>query len=62
MAQGGLQYNFARLNIAEKLIAINVLIFILDGLALALLGVSVSEWFHLPKILGENFWGSRGLW
>ena len=53
MAQGGLQYNFARLNIAEKLIAVNVLVFILDGLALALLGVSVSEWFHLPKILGE---------
>ena len=53
MAQGGLQYNFARLNVAEKLIAVNVIIFILDGLALALLGGSVSEWFHLPKILGE---------
>ncbi len=55
MATGGLQYNFARLNIAEKLIAINVLVFILDGLALALFGNSVSEWFHLPKILGEFF-------
>ncbi|UII75281.1 rhomboid family intramembrane serine protease [Flagellimonas sp. HMM57] len=49
MANGSLQYNFARLNIAEKLIALNVLIFILDGLALALLGGSVASWFHLPK-------------
>jgi membrane associated rhomboid family serine protease len=49
MANGGLQYQFARLNIAEKLIAINVLIFILDGLSAALLGYSVSHWFHLPK-------------
>lgn len=49
MANGGLQYQFARLNIAEKLIAINVLIFILDGLSTALLGYSVSHWFHLPK-------------
>ena len=46
---GGLQYNFARLNIAEKLIAINVLVFILDGLSLALLGGSVVEWFQLPQ-------------
>ncbi|WP_298999350.1 rhomboid family intramembrane serine protease [Flagellimonas sp. S174] len=53
MANGGLQYNFARLNIAEKLIVVNVLVFILNGLALALLGTSVSEWFHLPKALGE---------
>ncbi|MEM0934150.1 MAG: rhomboid family intramembrane serine protease [Bacteroidota bacterium] len=53
MANGGLQYNFARLNIAEKLIAVNVLIFILDGLALALIGGSVSDWFHLPKSLVE---------
>ncbi len=55
MASGGIQYNFARLNIAEKLIVVNVLVFILDGLALALLGTSVSAWFHLPKILGEFF-------
>ncbi|WP_422861134.1 rhomboid family intramembrane serine protease [Flagellimonas sp. W118] len=46
---GGLQYNFARLNIAEKLIAINVLVFILDGLSLALLGNSVVRWFQLPQ-------------
>ncbi|MEZ4809118.1 MAG: rhomboid family intramembrane serine protease [Allomuricauda sp.] len=49
MASGGLHYNFARLNIAEKLIVINVLVFILDGLSKALLGYSVSHWFHLPK-------------
>ena len=53
MARGGLQYYFARLGIAEKLIAINVLIFILDGLSLALMGYSVSQWFHLPKDLME---------
>ncbi|RDY61077.1 rhomboid family intramembrane serine protease [Flagellimonas nanhaiensis] len=53
MARGGLQYYFAQLGIAEKLIAINVLIFILDGLSLALLGYSVSQWFHLPKDLME---------
>lgn len=55
MANGGLQYQFARLNIAEKLIAINVLIFILDGLSTALLGSSVSQWFHLPKDFLEFF-------
>lgn len=55
MANGGLQYQFARLNIAEKLIAINVLIFILDGLSTALLGYSVSHWFHLPKDFLEFF-------
>ncbi|KAB7531212.1 rhomboid family intramembrane serine protease [Flagellimonas olearia] len=55
MANGGLQYQFARLNIAEKLIAINVLIFILDGLSTALLGHSVSHWFHLPKDFLEFF-------
>ncbi|MEW2921563.1 rhomboid family intramembrane serine protease [Muricauda sp. ANG21] len=49
MASGGIQYYIARMNIAEKLIAINVLVFILDGLSLALLGYSVSQWFHLPK-------------
>ncbi|MEX0314454.1 MAG: rhomboid family intramembrane serine protease, partial [Allomuricauda sp.] len=46
---GGIQYQFARLNIAEKLIAINVLVFILDGLSLALLGGAFVEWFQLPQ-------------
>ena len=49
MASRGIQYYMARMNVAEKLIAINVLIFILDGLSMALLGYSVSQWFHLPK-------------
>ncbi|MGX1929416.1 rhomboid family intramembrane serine protease [Flagellimonas sp. 2504JD4-2] len=46
---GGIQYNFARLNIAEKLIVVNVLVFIFDGLSLALLGGSVVSWFQLPQ-------------
>lgn len=49
MMNGGLRYQFARLSIAEKLIAVNVLIFLLDGLSGALLGYSFSIWFHLPK-------------
>lgn len=52
MANGGLQYYLARLNIAEKLIAINLAIFILTGLASALLGFSTDSilyWFELPK-------------
>ncbi len=52
MANGGLQYYFARLSVSEKLIAINVGVFILTGLATALLGVSpvkATYWFELPK-------------
>ena len=52
MANGGLQYYFARLNIAEKLIAINLAIFIGTGLASALFGVSIDAvlyWFELPS-------------
>ena len=55
MASGGIQYYIARMNIAEKLIVINVLIFILDGLSVALLGHSVSQWFQLPKDLMDFF-------
>lgn len=55
MANGGLQYNFARFSIAEKLIALNVLVFILDGLSLALFGNSMADWFQLPKDLMEFF-------
>ena len=46
---GGLRYHIARLGIAEKLIVVNVLVFLLDGLMVALMGFSVSHWFHLPK-------------
>ncbi len=52
MANGGLQYYFARLSVAEKLIAINVGVFILVGISAALFGVpadSVLHWFELPK-------------
>jgi len=52
MANGGLQYYLTRLNIAEKLIAVNLAVFILSGLAGALLGFSkdaILFWFELPK-------------
>jgi membrane associated rhomboid family serine protease len=52
MANGGLQYYLARLNIAEKLIVINLAVFILSGLISALLGFSTNSivyWFELPK-------------
>ncbi len=49
MAGGGLQYQISRLGIVEKLIVANVAVFLLDGLMLALMGFSVSQWFHLPK-------------
>ncbi|GGG48807.1 rhomboid family intramembrane serine protease [Croceivirga lutea] len=51
---GNLQYQFARLNIAEKLIAINFVLFILARLAAALLGFDgLITWFELPKDLGS---------
>ncbi len=49
MATGGIRYYYTRLNIAEKLIVLNVLVFVLDGLSLALLGKSTVNWFQLPK-------------
>ena len=52
MASQGLPYYLSRLNIAEKLIAINLAVFILTGLVGALLGVSMDSilyWFELPK-------------
>ncbi|MGB5822262.1 MAG: rhomboid family intramembrane serine protease [Saonia sp.] len=48
----GLKYQFARLSIAEKLIAINVLVFIVNGIVTFLLGLPkdiVVQWFELPK-------------
>nr|WP_229665680.1 rhomboid family intramembrane serine protease [Croceivirga lutea] len=54
MMAGNLQYQFARLNIAEKLIAINFVLFILARLAAALLGFDgLITWFELPKDLGS---------
>ncbi len=52
MATGGLKYQYARLNIAEKLIAINVLVFILSKLIPVLFGASeiaLFSWFELPS-------------
>ena len=52
MTNGGLKYQFARFNIAEKLIAVNVIVFLLNGLSVALLGFSsegIVQWFELPK-------------
>ncbi len=49
MANGGLRYQFARLSIAEKLIVANILVFLVDGLLKALMAISLSNWFLLPK-------------
>ncbi|MEH6779634.1 rhomboid family intramembrane serine protease [Maribacter arcticus] len=52
MAQLDLKYQFSRLNIAEKLIAINVLVFIVNALVPVLLGIpknSIVQWFELPN-------------
>ncbi len=56
MATGGLKYQYARLNVAEMLIAINVLVFILSNLIPVLFGVSenlIYSWFELPKDIFE---------
>jgi membrane associated rhomboid family serine protease len=52
MNTGNLRYQYARLSIAEKLIAINVAVFIVNGLLTFLLGLrgdAVMQWFELPK-------------
>ncbi|WP_422080736.1 rhomboid family intramembrane serine protease [Ulvibacterium sp.] len=52
MNRGDLKYQYARLNVAEKLIAINVVVFIINGLFPFLLGLhknSIVQWFQLPK-------------
>lgn len=52
MAQGNLKYQFSRLSVAEKLIAINVAVFIVERLATFLLQLSsnsIVQWFELPK-------------
>lgn len=48
MATGGLKYQYARLSIAEKLIVINVLVFIVMGLVTALISPGLDNWFALP--------------
>lgn len=52
MADGNLKYQFNRLNIAEKLIAINVVVFLVNSLFPFLLGLSknsIVQWFELPN-------------
>jgi len=51
MNNDGLRYQFARLSIAEKLITVNVIVFILNALLPFLLGFrgnAISQWFELP--------------
>ncbi len=51
-----LKYQFSRLNIADKLIAVNVLIFIVTRLIAVLFGVSLNSmisWFELPEDLWD---------
>jgi membrane associated rhomboid family serine protease len=52
MNSGGLKYQYARLSVAEKLIAINVAVYIVNGLLTFLMGLSSNfllRWFELPK-------------
>ncbi|VAW18170.1 Rhomboid family protein [hydrothermal vent metagenome] len=49
MVNGGLKYQYARLGISEKLIAINVVVFVVMGLVSALIAPDVQDWFALPK-------------
>ncbi|SNR67883.1 Membrane associated serine protease, rhomboid family [Maribacter sedimenticola] len=54
MAQPDIRYQWSRLNVAEKLIAINVLVFVVNGLVPFLLGISknsIVQWFELPNNL-----------
>ena len=51
MNTGNLKYQYSRLSIAEKLIAINVLVFLVNGLLVFLLRLPASiieRWFELP--------------
>lgn len=51
MSTGGIRYQYARLSIAEKLIGVNVAVFILNALLPFLLGLgknAFSQWFELP--------------
>jgi len=51
MNSGDLKYQYNRLNIAEKIIAINVLVFIVNGLFTFLLKLPtnvITQWMELP--------------
>lgn len=52
MSTGNLNYQYARLSIAEKIIAINVLVYIVNALVPFLFRLnenSIDQWFELPK-------------
>ena len=52
MSTGNLKYQYARLSIAEKLIAINVAVYIVNSLLTFLLSMNanaIMRWFELPK-------------
>lgn len=52
MSNGNLKYQFARLGIAEKLIAINIFVYIINALLPFLFQFganSIVQWFELPK-------------
>ena len=52
MNNGGLRYQFARLGVSEKLIAINIVVFILNALLPFLMDTapdSIDRWFALPR-------------
>jgi len=53
MANGGLRYQYARLSIAEKLIAINVIVFIAVGLSTRLIYPAIEGWFVLPASISR---------
>ncbi|MGB5435323.1 MAG: rhomboid family intramembrane serine protease, partial [Maribacter sp.] len=52
MDKANLKYQIARLSIADKLIAINVVVFIVNGLTTLLFRMDpdiLVQWFQLPK-------------
>lgn len=49
MNGGGIKYQYARLSVSEKLIAINVFVFIIMWLITALIGPNIENWFVLPQ-------------
>ena len=56
MSTGNLRYQYARLNIAGKLIVVNVAVFIVNALFTFLMRVrtdAIMQWFELPKDFNE---------
>lgn len=51
--QGGLRYQYARLSVSEKLIAINIIAFIVVGVLGKIAFPSLESWFVLPADLVE---------